>query len=154
VNLRLEGQGLFSKRVRAPRGLREGLVPGLYRVVLHPRTDGEGFLTGLHLAHRELLSPAPLGEAPGEPLRFLLLGEWLGGWAGCGWCLGPRKSPRPGPLRRPHLAPAPGGWLVGEAFPCPGPLPGSPAPGPQDASVPCSSFLALKKGTKENPSFS
>jgi len=78
VSLRLEGQGLFSKRVRAPGGLREGLVPGLYRVVLHPRTDGEGFLTGLHLAHRELLSPAPLGEAPGEPLRFLLLGEWLG----------------------------------------------------------------------------
>jgi len=29
VSLRLEGQGLFSKRVRAPRGLREGLVPGL-----------------------------------------------------------------------------------------------------------------------------
>lgn len=69
MNLRLEGQGLFSKRVRAPRGLREGLVPGLYRVVLHPRTDGEGFLTGLH---RELLSPAPLGEVPGEPLRFLV----------------------------------------------------------------------------------
>ena len=67
VSLRLEGQGLFSKRVRAPRGLREGLVPGLYRVVLHPRTDREGFLTGLHLAHRELLSPAPLGEVLGEP---------------------------------------------------------------------------------------
>ena len=78
-------------------------------MVLHPRTDGEGFLTGLH---RELLSPAPLGEVPGEPLRFLLLGEWLGGWAGCGWCLGPRKSPRPGPLRRPHLAPAPGGLVL------------------------------------------
>ena len=67
VSLRLEGQGLFSKRVRAPRGLREGLVPGLYRVALHPRTDGEGFLTGLHLAHRELLSPAPVGEVPGSP---------------------------------------------------------------------------------------
>jgi hypothetical protein len=137
VSLRLEGQGLFSKRVRAPRGLREGLVPGLYRVVLHPRTDGEGFLTGLHLAHRELLSPAPVGEVPGEPLRFLLLGEWLGAWAGLGrvWVVpGPKEEPETRPfvlrflLRRPHLAPAPGGLvlalgrvergrLVGEAFP-------------------------------------
>jgi hypothetical protein len=64
-------------------------------VVLHPRTDGEGFLTGLH---RELLSPAPLGRCRENP-RFL--------------------------LRRPHLAPAPGGLvlalvrLVGEAFPLP-----------------------------------
>jgi hypothetical protein len=94
-------------------------------VVLHPRTDGEGFLTGLH---RELLSPAPLGEVPGEPLRFLLLGEWLGAWAGLGRVRvvpGPKEEPetRPFVLRRPHLAPAPGGlilalgWLVGEAFP-------------------------------------
>lgn len=137
ASLRLEGQGLFSKRVRAPRGLREGLVPGLYRVVLHPRTDGEGFLTGLHLAHRELLSPAPVGEAPGEPLSFLLLGEWLGAWAGLGRVRvvpGPKREPETRPfvlrflLRRPHLAPAPGGLvlalgrverggLVGEAFP-------------------------------------
>jgi hypothetical protein len=104
---------------------------------LHPRTDGEGFLTGLHLAHRELLSPAPVGEVPGEPLRFLLLGEWLGAWAGLGRVRvvpGPKEEPETRPfvlrflLRRPHLAPAPGGLvlalgrvergrLVGEAFP-------------------------------------
>ncbi|AFV77455.1 hypothetical protein Theos_2479 (plasmid) [Thermus oshimai JL-2] len=138
ASLRLEAPGLFSKRVRAQRGLKEGPLPGLYRVVLHPRTDGEGFLTGLRLAHRELLSPAPVGEAPGEPLRFLLLGEWLGAWEGLGRV---RVVPRPKAgepetrpfvlrflLRRPHLAPAPGGLvlalgrvergrLVGEAFP-------------------------------------
>jgi hypothetical protein len=137
VSLRLEAPGLFSKRVRAQRGLREGLLPGLYRVVLHPRTDGEGFLTELRLAHRELLSPAPVGEAPGEPLRFLLLGEWLGAWEGLGRVrVVPKlkEEPETRPfvlrflLRRPHLAPAPGGlvlvlgWvergrLLGEAFP-------------------------------------
>jgi len=72
-------------------------------VVLHPRTDGEGFLTGLH---RELLSPAPLGRCRENP-RFL--------------------------LRRPHLAPAPGGWLVGEAF---------PLPWPSSRTASSSSFLA------------
>ncbi|WP_448567831.1 hypothetical protein [Thermus sp.] len=147
ASLRLEAPGLFSKRVRAQRGLKEGLVPGLYWVVLHPRTDGEGFLTGLRLAHRELLSPAPVGEAPGEPLRFVLLGEWLGAWEGLGRVRvvprpkavhlgegGPKEEPETRPfvlrflLRRPHLAPAPGGLvlalgrvergrLVGEAFP-------------------------------------
>ena len=116
--------------MRAPRGLREGLVPGLYRVVLHPRTDGEGFLTGLH---RELLSPAPLGRCRENP-RFLLLGEWLGAWAGLGRVRvvpEPKEEPETRPfvlrflLPRPHLAPAPGGlvlapgWLVGEAFPLP-----------------------------------
>jgi hypothetical protein len=119
ASLRLEAQGLFSKQVRAQRGLREGLVPGLYRVVLHPRTDGEGFLTELRLAHWELLSPAPVGEAPGEPLRFLLLGEWLGAWEGLGRVrVVPKlkEEPEARPfvlrflLRRPHLAPAPGGW--------------------------------------------
>ena len=133
ASLRLEAPGLFSKRVRAQRGLKDGLLPGLYRVVLHPRTDGEGFLTELRLAHRELLSPAPVGVAPGEPLRFLLLGEWLGAWEGLGRV---RVVPRDSEtfpfvvrflLRRPHLAPAPGGLvlvlgrvergrLVGEAF--------------------------------------
>ncbi|MGC8876489.1 hypothetical protein [Thermus sp.] len=115
ASLRLEAPGLFTQRLKAPGGRRKGLVPGLYRVVLHPRTDREGFLTGLYLAHAALLSPAPVGAVPGEPLRFQLFGEWLGALEGMGRVRVVPRDPEVLPfvvrflLRRPHLAPAPGG---------------------------------------------
>ncbi|AFH40291.1 hypothetical protein TthSNM17_23760 (plasmid) [Thermus thermophilus] len=118
ASLRLEAPGLFTQRLKAPGGLRKGVVPGLYRVVLHPRTDREGFLTGLYLAHAALLSPAPVGAVPGEPLRFLLLGEWLGALEGIGRVRVVLRDPEVPPfvvrflLRRPHLAPAPGGLAL------------------------------------------
>jgi hypothetical protein len=118
ASLRLEAPGLFTQRLKAPGGLRKGLVPGLYRVVLHPRTDREGFLTGLYLAHAALLSPAPVGEVPEEPLRFFLFGEWLGALEGMGRVRVVPRNPEVLPfvvrflLRRPHLAPAPGGLAL------------------------------------------
>lgn len=81
-SLRLEAQGLFTKRAR-PLGRRH-LRPGLYQVALWPRTDLEGFVSSVTVASWSLLRPAPIGEVPSTPLRFTLLGEWQGEEEGLG----------------------------------------------------------------------
>jgi hypothetical protein len=47
--LRLEANGLFTLRARGKKGVRV-LEPGLYRVVLWPRTDREGFVVQVVVA--------------------------------------------------------------------------------------------------------
>ncbi|MCS7219580.1 MAG: hypothetical protein NZ846_11550 [Thermus sp.] len=138
--LRLEARGLFTARALPLGGVRlRG--PGLYRVHLWPRTDREGFVVGVQVVKARFLEEAPVGAVPGEPLRFRLVGRWLGAWEGLGRILVVPQDPlevRPFPvrflLRRPGEAPPPGGLalargvlrsgrLVGEVVPMEG---GSP----------------------------
>jgi hypothetical protein len=114
-SLRLEANGLFTLRARGNRGVRV-LEPGLYRVVLWPRTDREGFVTQVVVAQAQLLSPAPVGTTPLKPLVFHLLGRWLGTWDGIGLVEVVPKDPlevRPFAVRflvkSPEEAPSPGG---------------------------------------------
>jgi hypothetical protein len=113
--LRLEANGLFTLRAKGRKGVRIA-EPGLYRVVLWPRTDREGFVTQVVVAQAQLLSPAPVGTTPLKPLTFHLLGKWLGVWDGIGLVEVVPKDPlevRPFAVRflvkRPEEAPSPGG---------------------------------------------
>ncbi|ETN87624.1 hypothetical protein [Thermus sp. NMX2.A1] len=116
-SLRLEARGLFTLRARFLGG--KGPGTGFHQVVLWFRTDREGFVTEVVVAHWSLLAPAPVGSLPDEPLRFSLLGEWLGAHEGVGrvWVVpkDPEEAP-PFPVRflpvRPHLVPAPGGLAL------------------------------------------
>jgi hypothetical protein len=132
-SLRLEANGLFTLRARGKKGVRV-TEPGLYRVVLWPRTDGEGFVTRVMVAQAYLRSPAPVGTMPPKPLVFYLQGRWLGVWDGIGWVEVLPKDPLKVPpftvrflVKRPEAAPGPGGvvsvrgWvergrLIGEAL--------------------------------------
>lgn len=114
-SLRLEAEGLFSRRVRSPS--MGDLVPGVYWVRLWFRTDREGFATQLWVVERRLLYRGPVDGL--LPLEFLLRGEWLGAHEGVGRVLIRPKDPLETPpfvvrflLRRPHLAPAFGGLVV------------------------------------------
>lgn len=127
-SLRLEAQGLFSKRVRSLS--LGGLVPGVYWVRLWFRTDREGFVTQLWVVERRLLFGAPTprmnryqvpvgGVAGLPPLEFSLRGEWLGAHGGVGRVLIRPQDPLETPpfvvrflLRRHHWAPKPGGVAV------------------------------------------
>lgn len=80
--VRLEAQGLFTRRAVALGGGR--LEPGLYRVHLWFRTDLEGLVAQVAVPKRELLAQVPVGFTPGVPLRFFVLGEWLGAEEGVG----------------------------------------------------------------------
>jgi len=114
-SLRLEANGLFTLRAKGKKGVRVP-EPGLYRVVLWPRTDREGFVTQVVVAQAQLLSPAPVGTTPLKPLVFHLMGKWLGAWDGIGLVEVVPKDPlevRPFAVRflvkSPEEAPSPGG---------------------------------------------
>lgn len=132
-SLRLEAEGLFSRRVHS-RSMG-GLVPGVYWVRLWFRTDREGFANQLWVVERRLLYQVPVGGVVGlPPLEFFLFGGWLGVHEGVGRVLiRPQDPLETLPfvvrflLRRPHLAPEPGevvlvrghlerGRLVGEVL--------------------------------------
>lgn len=70
-SLRLEAQGLFTKRAR-PLGRRH-LRPGLYQVALWPRTDLEGFVSSVTVASWSLLRPAPIGEVPSTVVKGIIV---------------------------------------------------------------------------------
>jgi len=54
-SLRLEANGLFTLRAKGKKGVSVP-EPGLYRVVLWPRTDREGFVTQVVVSQADLLS--------------------------------------------------------------------------------------------------
>lgn len=84
-SFRLEGNGLFSKRLELHNSLgKKRPPPGLHQLQLWPRTDQQGFVVKARLVEYSLKGQAEPGQTPIEPLRFHLRGLWLGALHGVG----------------------------------------------------------------------